>query len=403
MIRPYLDLLRREPAVLVFGILCAFLSAPGQTFFISLFLGDVAETVGVGAAEMGSLYLLATMGAATLLPVTGPWIDRLDLRWYVAFVLVALAGACAAMAGANGPLGLLAGFLLLRLTGQGLMTHIGVTSVARYFTTRRGQALALVAVGFPLAEGILPGIAVALISAIGWRETYLAVATAVLLLAAPALVHLAGRVPAFARPPADTATSPRPRLLDGFRIVAGTRFFRCALPILLFMPFTSTALIFHIQAIAQDKGWPAGLVAFGLIAYAVGHLAGLAVSGGLVDRLGARAMLPRMNLPLLIGVAALGAFDAQAAAIVFFGLNGFSAGLVVTAVGAVWAEVYGVSRLGTIRSFAVMLMVAGTALGPATIGIPIDAGVGIGWICAGLILAGTAAALLAELERRAGP
>lgn len=68
-----------------------------------------------------------------------------------------------------------------------------------------------------------------------------------------------------------------------------------------------------------------------------------------------------------------------------------------------WAEVYGIARLGTIRSFAVMLMVTGTALGPATLGFLLDAGTGIASVCASLVVLGIAAALLAFAGRNSGP
>lgn len=41
MIRSYATIVRDEPFPILFGICCAFLSGPGQTYFISLFMGDV--------------------------------------------------------------------------------------------------------------------------------------------------------------------------------------------------------------------------------------------------------------------------------------------------------------------------------------------------------------------------
>lgn len=400
MIRSYIALIRDEGPVLLFGIGCAFLSSPGQTFFISLFIGALSASLGLGSAQLGSLYLVATLGAASLLPLTGHWIDRIDLRRYVLFVTGGLAAACGVMAIADGPIGVLFGFLLLRLTGQGLMTHVAVTSVARHFSLQRGRALSVVAMGFPLAEGIMPAIAVAMIAALGWRMSYAAIGAVMLLIAAPVLVGLIWRAPGFTRPPGWERPGGTPRALDGLRLVIGTRFFWCALPSLLFLPFTSTALIFHIHAIGTAKGWPAALLALGFIGYAVGHAAGLLLSGGLIDRLSARSMLSLMTLPALAGIAALGLLDSEAALLFFLAAMGLSSGLVQTTTGAVWAEVYGVAQLGTIRSFAVMLMVAGTALGPAAIGFLIDAGVSISHICGTLVASGLAAALLAAGDAR---
>jgi MFS family permease len=399
MIRAYSELFRTEPRVLLFGAACAFLSSPGQTYFISLFTGAIAAELGLGASELGALYLVATLGAAGLLPLAGQWIDRIDLRHYVVVVMAGLAAACAVMAGSTGAVGLVLALLLLRLTGQGLMSHIAATSIARYFATTRGRALSVVAMGFALAEGVLPVSMVALIAVAGWRGAYGAIGAAVLLVLAPALVTLIRGRPGFFRPPG-FGTGGRPRAWDGLWIVVRTRFFWCALPLLLFMPFTSTALVFHIQLIGAVKGWSSTLVAGSFAAYAIGHASGLLISGGLVDRFGARVMLLAMNLPLFAGIALLGGFDAPPVLLAFLGGMGLSSGFAQTAGTAVWAEVYGVARLGTIRSFAVMLMVAGTALGPATIGLLLDLGLAVGTICAGLVAAGIAATLLAAGDLR---
>lgn len=400
MIRSYLTLLRDERPAVLFGFACAFLSSPGQTYFISVFIGSIGESLGLGAAQMGSIYLIATLGAASLLPVTGHWLDRVDLRRYSAVVMAGLAVSCGVMAAVSGPVGLFAGFLLLRLTGQGLMTHVAVTSVARYFTDHRGRALSLVALGFPLAVGTTPAIAVMMIAALGWQLSYAAVGAAVLLIALPMLIRLIWRTPRFTRPPASETTGRPPRALDGLRIVVRTRFFWCALPVLIYMPFTSTALIFHIQAIAGMRGWSNELIAAGFTVFSIGLGGGLLLAGELVDRLGARIMLSLMNVPTLVGVVALGTVDSVLALTLFFSLMGVSSGLAQTVGAAVWVEVYGVARLATIRSFAVMMAVAGTALGPAAIGFMLDSGFSLAMVSASLAAGGSAAALLAALGAR---
>lgn len=400
MIRPYIEIISDKGQILLFGVGCAFLSSPGQTYFISLFLGDIASSLSLSAAELGSLYLIATLAAASLLPFTGHWLDRIDLRRYALFVLAGLAAACGVMGSAEDPISLLFAFLLLRLTGQGLMTHVAVTSIARHFDRRRGSALSLVAMGFPLAEGALPALVVVMTGLIGWRASYFAIGGVVLFVAAPLLIGLIWRQADFSRPPGWDSRAGPPRALDGLRIVVRTRFFWYALPILLFMPFSSTALVFHIHAIATTKGWTTQLVAFGFTSYAVGHAVGLLIAGSTVDRIGARAMLSLMDLPMIAGIAMLGLFGADIALLAFLGLVGFSSGLVQTTVGAVWAEVYGIAQLGTIRGFAIMLMVAGTALGPAAVGFAMDAGISVGGVSGALVAVGLAAALLVAIDAR---
>jgi hypothetical protein len=103
---------------------------------------------------------------------------------------------------------------------------------------------------------------------------------------------------------------------------------------------------------------------------------------------------------VLIGIAVLGTVDSVLALTLFFGLMGVSSGLAQTAGAAVWVEVYGVTQLATIRSFAAMLAVAGSALGPAAIGFMLDSGASLATVSASLAAGGSAAALLAALGAR---
>ena len=396
MIRSYATLVRGDWRPLAFGLLCAFLSSPGQTFFISLFISRMAIDLGSGATELGSLYMVGTIGAAGLLPLTGHWIDRLDLRLYTILVMAGLAVSCGVMSLASGPASIIIGFLLLRLTGQGLTTHVAVTSIARYFHRQRGRALSLIAMGFPLSQGILPSAVVLVRATDDWRRSYGLIGLGVLFIALPVLMILIRSLPTFTRP-TDIGSGTRSPVLDGLRIVARSRFFWFALPLLLYMPFASTALVFHVQAIASAKGWSHEIVALGFVAYAVSHASTLLLLGGLVDRFGARTLLPVMIFPMLFGLAALGMSNQPGAMLLFLGLMGVSSGLAQATVTAVWAEVYGVTRLGTIRSFATTLMVVGTALGPVAVGALLDSSATVGAICGTLIAYGFSSAVLAKI------
>ncbi|MDQ0325972.1 MFS family permease [Rhodopseudomonas julia] len=394
MLSRHLQLFRAEPRILAFGASAAFLSSPGQTFFIALFVAPIAASLSYSSAEMGGIYLAATLTSASLLPAVGHWIDRVDLRLYVTIVLAGLAAACLSASMAENGLMLFVSFLFLRMCGQGLMTHIQATSVARYFVNRRGLALSITAMGLPLAIAVTPNLAAFLIGEIGWRAAYVVVGVFLIAVALPWLLWLTRHQSRFTTPLARAAGTPAPRVLDGLKIVATTRYFWLALPILVYMPFTATALTFHIVPIGEAQGWPGGLIATGFTLMALGDLCGLIVSGFIVDRLTARRMVPLMNLPLFVGIAVMGSSSSTLALITFFVCLGLSSGLVQTTFGSVWAEVYGVARLGTVRSFAAMLMVAGTAAGPAALGLALDSGLSIATIATGFVALGLAAALL---------
>lgn len=169
---PYLALLRRHPAVLAFGFLCGLSSSVGQTFFVSLFVPSVTASFDLDAAGFSSLYALVTVASAITLPFIGPKIDDTDLKRYAALALGALGLACFGMALAPGLLVLVVALYGVRMLGQGLMSHIEVTSTSRYFQRSRGKALALVMLGHPAGEGALPALFTLAIAAWGWRTSW---------------------------------------------------------------------------------------------------------------------------------------------------------------------------------------------------------------------------------------
>mgnify|MGYP001991945740 FL=1 len=62
---------------------------------------------------------------------------------------------------------------ICRLAGQGLMSHTALTSMARYFEHDRGKAISIANLGFPAGQAVFPIVAVSVIAAVGWRETWL--------------------------------------------------------------------------------------------------------------------------------------------------------------------------------------------------------------------------------------
>jgi hypothetical protein len=59
-----LSFLRANAAWLTAGFLLTFTSSFGQTFFISIFAGEIRETFGLSHGQWGGLYTLATTASA---------------------------------------------------------------------------------------------------------------------------------------------------------------------------------------------------------------------------------------------------------------------------------------------------------------------------------------------------
>ncbi|MDZ7771658.1 MAG: MFS transporter [Balneolaceae bacterium] len=169
----YLAFALREKRMLTFGLSFTFIASFGQTFLISLFVPHFLEDFQLSNAAFGTLYSLATLGSAATLPWLGGGIDRLPLKRYSYLVAGGLLAASLLLALSWHVAVFFAALLLLRLTGQGLSGHTAQTAMARQFTVRRGKALSIVGLGYPLGEAFFPMLIAGLLTILGWREIWL--------------------------------------------------------------------------------------------------------------------------------------------------------------------------------------------------------------------------------------
>jgi MFS family permease len=166
--------------------------------------------------------------------------------------------------------------------------------------------------------------------------------------------------------------------------------------------FFNTGLMFHHQHIVAAKGWTLEVWYLTLIAYALSSVAASMLAGSVVDRIGARAMMPLFALPIAAGGLFLMAGSSDAwitGVLVSFGI---ASGMTGAVTAPFWAEVYGVSHLGAIKAVATALMIFASALSPAVYGLMFDAGVSIpsiGLLNAGAVLLASASAWLALRQR----
>ena len=317
---------------------------------------------------------------------------------------------------------LLVVFFLLRLTGQGLLSHTALTSMARYFERGRGKAMSIAGLGFPLGEAILPLLTVAAIGTIGWRETWLIVAGFLLVVALPGTQALllghgererrfrsrlaeatsgaqmepdTGPDPTARSSPESAPFEVTPRQWTLGEVVRDRRF-GLVLPAVVAPGFIVTGFFFHQNHLVAVKEWTPEWFATCFAVFAVGQLVTGVASGPLVDRFGGRRLLALFTLPMGMGLILLAAASpAWVAAGFMLGL-GITAGLSPTVVGAMWAEVYGVVHLGSIRAMAQSVMVFGTAASPVLMGVLIDRGVSmdamawsaVAWVTVAAVLAG---------------
>ena len=370
---PYLNFVHGNLRWLAGGFLLCMFSSFGQTFFIALSGGQIRAEYGLSNGEFGGLYMLATLGSAMTLPVLGRIVDRLSVAATAMIIMPGLALACVLMSVSHSVVLLGLTIYLLRLFGQGMMTHTALTAMGRWFLRYRGRAVASSTLGLQAGEATMPVLSVVLFATVGWRLSWLASAVFLLVIALPAVYGLmrVEREPEKAQP----GTRGQAARHWTRREVLRDPYFWLMLCGTLTPGFIGTTIFFHQAYLLELRGWPAEAFASAFMMMAAMTLACAQVTGWLIDRLGAARVLPMFLAPLSLACFALASIEQSWGIFVFMGLLGVSQGITATLFGAIWPEVYGTRHLGSIRSVTVALMVLSSAMGPGVSGLLIDAGV----------------------------
>ena len=359
------------------GFLMTFSSSFGQTYFIALSNPGIRQSFDLSHGQIGSLYGLATLGSAAILLELGKLADRFSARLCSLGVGLGLALACALMALATGPAMVFVAFLGLRLFGQGMFSHVAMTATGRWFDAKRGRAVAVVGLGYPVGEMVLPIAVVALMAALGWQTVWWLAALFLMLITIPSIAGLLSRERSPKRSSHDGAAEGEGLSSNGWRrsdVIREWSFWLLLLGVLC-PGFMVTGLFFHQGHLIELKAWSPQAFATGIALFAATAIPSGLLAGALADRFSARALLPVYLLPMALGLVLLSLLSVESGALLALVLVGVTAGSGATIMGALWPELYGTRFLGEIRAMAFSTMVVATAASPFLLGALIDQGV----------------------------
>ena len=377
-----LRLIRSEWQLLLFGFLMTFWSSPGQTFLISLFSGEIRAELALSDGEFAGIYSLATLSSAIVVIWSGSLVDRVDLKKLSLTIVLGLAIGCGMMSLSDSVLTLLISLFVLRQLGQGLMFIISSTAMVRYLDEHKGKASALASMGYAVSEAVMPGLLVALLLWVGWRQSWQIAALLLVVFMVPAILYLLrdhhqrhdDYLVRLASDDADSDRVYRRRQWTRAEVIRDPWFYLFA-PGLMSQPLMFTGFIFHQVHLVESRGW--SLIAWASLfsLYALVSVTTKLVCGPLIDRYGAIKMVPIVALPMGVGLIILALTDNLFWGGVFLVLTGITVGFQSTVVAPFWSEMYGNKHLGAIKSLGAAAMVFCTALSPIVIGWQIDIGV----------------------------
>jgi len=372
----YLKFIRDNVPFLLTGALLSFLSSFGQTFFISIFGGEIRESYGLSNGDWGLLYMIATGASAVAMVFAGGLADMFRVRTLGISVVIALGLACIAMSVNTSVIGLVLVIFALRFFGQGMASHMSLVAMTRWFVAARGRALAVAGMGFMLGEATLPLLMVWLKTFTEWRNLWLGFAVVSVILSV--VIYRLLRLERTPQSAADETASTGMAGKHWTRAMALRHpLFWLMVPAIVFFSAFGTAFWFHQVHFAQVKGYThLALVAvfpLGTIALAISTI----IYGWAIDRFGVIRLMPLYILPYVAAFCLHWYAPSLAWTTLAVILMGISGGGQATILSACWAEFYGTRFIGSIKASATALMVLGSAIGPGISGYLIDAGVGI--------------------------
>ena len=359
--------------VILFGFIFTFFSSFGQSFFLGLFNPSIRESLSITHGQFGSIYASATLLSSFILVWIGKKIDDVSILKFASYVTALLAISCFLFSKISSIFFLFFSIFLMRLSGQGLMSHTATTTISRYFERSRGKALSTTWLGLSLAEFISPLLIVFLLTIIEWRDIWLSISILVIVALPLASFFLVKNIKLDSREISDKKNKKIKEIKQWKRIevIKDYRFYIICLNMLA-MPWIATGTFVYQSFISTSKVWGPYVIAQSFMVYSILSVVTLIFSGFLIDKFSSRKLLVYMNLPLLFSVFVLFSFNSPVSSFIFLGLIGISNGLANVVGTATWAEIYGVKYIGSIKALTTALMVFSTAFGTALFGILID-------------------------------
>lgn len=357
---------RNWVAVAASAVCLIFSTGTLQLYSFGVFVRPLSAEFGWSRTGMSGAVALSQYALALSAPIWGLLLDRFGPRAVVLPSVVILAAMIASLSLLTPQLWLF--YLLFAAVpilagGASPLGHAAV--MVRQFDRRLGMALGLALMGVGIGATILPLLAQALVTSLGWRSAYVALGTLTLVITFPAAVvatrHTRG--PARIRAAGDGAA---------LAAAVRTRPFKLTCATFVLLGLISVGTLAHLVPMLTDRGISPAQAA---------QIAGLTGLAAVLGRGGLGWMLDRVHAPYVLAVLAVllaAAFLTLAftEGVLLGGLGAVLLGLVLGAeidfISFLVRRYFGQVLFGRLYGLAFGLYLLGGGTGPILLGMSFD-------------------------------
>ncbi|MFW6692831.1 MFS transporter [Streptomyces sp. MAR4 CNX-425] len=354
------------------------LSAPGQTHGVSLFIDPLIADLDISRTQISTAYLTGTLVGACAMPAVGRAVDRYGPRRIMAAIGAVFGAVLLALSFVTGVVGLTAGFVGIRMAGQGALTLVATTTVAYWFDRRRGLALGITSAVGTAGISLAPLLVERLIADVGWRQAWAVEGVVVWALVIPLAVFGIRDRPADVGqhvdgdPPPDGAPADAPLTGWPLRKALRTGMFWAVAACLATSSMLTTGLNFHQVALLGDRGLTATEAAANFVPQTAAALIATLATGAVIDRVSPKTVLVASMAVLAAAVLAARFVAPGWSALGYGALLGAANGLLRAVEAATYPRYFGTAHLGAIRGSAHTVTVAASAFGPVAVSLGHD-------------------------------
>lgn len=350
------------------GVMVSFAALVPYTF--SLYLAPLQAEFGWKREAISRAFAITALTVAACSPTIGTLLDRIAPRKVILPCIVVFACGIASLSLQQGNIAQFYGtYLLIGIVGNGTAQLAYSRAVLTWFEQRRGLALATVLTGSGTGSIVLPIIAQHVMTAHGWRASYV-VLGAIALLGFPLTALLVRNRPAGAVATGSVVKAQEVPVRIG-SVLRSYIFWLIAIPVML-GAFSMNAAIAHLAALLTDHSITASGAVLALSMLGVSGIVGRLITGYLLDRLFAPFVSLGVILISGVGIVTIAYATTTSGGILGAFLMGFGAGSEADVVPYLIAKYFGRARFSTLYGLSWTAYAVGGATGPVLMGHAFD-------------------------------